>query len=136
MLTSAPAVSRRPLVLLVDDDHVARLVMVRALSSAGYDTLIAAGGDAATTMLRGLRMPPDMIITDLRIGRIDGDQLAEWLAQHAPAVPVVFVSGNAGLLESSPFRRHALRKPFTGAELLAAVQRVLQAHKYRTRLSG
>ena len=136
MPTSAPAVSRRPLVLLVDDDHAARLVIVRALSTEGYDTLIAGSGEAATTMLRGLRMPPDMIIADLRMGRMGGEELAEWLAQHAPAVPVVFVSGQAGLLESSPIRRHALRKPFTGAELLAAVQRVLQAHSYRTRRSG
>jgi FixJ family two-component response regulator len=87
-------------------------------------------------MLRGLRTPPDMIITDLRMRRVGGEELAEWLAQHAPAVPVVFVPGHPGHLESSPFRRHALRKPFTGAELLAAVQRVLEAHRYRTRLSG
>ncbi|MFL5494141.1 MAG: response regulator [Gemmatimonadales bacterium] len=136
MLTSAPAVGRRSLVLLIDDDCAARPVMVRALSMAGYDTLIATDGAAAAHLLRGLRMPPDLIIADLRIGRLGGEDLAEWLAQHAPVVPVVFVSGNAGLLESSPLRRHALRKPFSGAELLAAVERVLQAHRYRTRRTG
>jgi two-component system response regulator FlrC len=136
MLTSARAVSRRSLVLLVDDDDAARLVMVRALSTAGYDTLIAADGGAAAIMLRGLRMPPDLIIADIRMRPMGGEDLAEWLAQHAPVVPVVFVSGNDGLLESSPLRRQVLRKPFSGAELLAAVERVLQAHGYRTRLTG
>jgi CheY-like chemotaxis protein len=65
MPTVAPAVSRRPLTLLVDGDHATRLVMVRTMSTAGYDTLIAADGEAAETMLRGLRTPPDVIITDL-----------------------------------------------------------------------
>jgi CheY-like chemotaxis protein len=130
----APAVSRRPLSLLVDEDRAARLVMVRALSAVGYDTLIAVDGEAARTLLRALPASPDLIITDLRIRMLGGEDLAVWLTQDAPAVPVVFVSDHAGLLESSPSRRRALRKPFTGTELSAAVQQVLQAHQYRTRL--
>jgi DNA-binding response OmpR family regulator len=108
--------------------------MVRAMSTAGYDTLVAADGEVAKTMLWSLRRSPDLIITDFRIRKLGGEELAGWLAQHAPAVPVVFVSGHPGLLESSPLRRRALRKPFTEAELLTVVQQVLQRHEYRTRL--
>ena len=132
----APALSRRPLSLLVDEDQAARLIMVRAMSMAGYDTLVAADGEAARTILRGLPTSPNLIITDLRTRKLGGEELATWLVQHAPAVPVVFVSGHPGVLESSPFRRRALRKPFTETALLAAVQQAVQAHEYRTRIRG
>jgi CheY-like chemotaxis protein len=83
----------RPLVIVVDDALALRLVLVRALTEAGFDALSAPDGSAAATLILGLKQEPDAVVTDIRMPVMDGERLASWLAQRYPRMPVIFISG-------------------------------------------
>jgi CheY-like chemotaxis protein len=119
----------RPLVVVVDDALALRLVMARTLTEAGYDVLTAPDGMSATTLIQGLRTPPDLVVTDLKMPAMDGEALAEWLVQHYPRLPVIFVSGFAGDHEELP--GPLLPKPFTSDALSALVDRTLAGRSRR-----
>jgi CheY-like chemotaxis protein len=113
----------RPLILVVDDALPVRVVMSRALTTAGYDVLTAPDGQAAIIVLQGLHSPPDLVITDLRMPLMDGEALAGWLRRARPQLPIIFVSGFPTQLQDLP--GPFLAKPFTPDDLLQAVQRLL-----------
>ena len=113
----------RPLVLVVDDALAVRLVMARTLTDAGYDVLTAPDGQSATTLIQGLRVPPDVVVTDVKMPAMGGEALAAWLSQHYPQLPVIFVSGFAGDYVDLP--GPLLPKPFTSETLSALVGRTL-----------
>jgi CheY-like chemotaxis protein len=113
----------RPLVLVVDDALAVRVVMARTLTDAGYDVLTAPDGQSATTLIQGLRTPPDVVVTDVKMPAMGGEAFAAWLAQHYPRLPVIFVSGFADDYEelSGPM----LPKPFTPEALSTLVRQTL-----------
>jgi CheY-like chemotaxis protein len=109
--------------VVVDDALALRLVMARTLTDAGYDVLTAPDGLSATTLIQGLRTPPDLVVTDLKMPAMDGEALAGWLTQHYPRLPVIFVSAFAGDHEELP--GPLLPKPFTSDALSALVGQTL-----------
>ncbi len=119
MPAASPA-APRPLVIVVDDAHPLRLVMSRALTDAGCDVLTVPDGYSATVLIQGLRTPPDLVVSDLRMPVMGGEELAAWLTAHYPRLPVVFVSA-FGMDESESLPGPLLRKPFTMDELCAVV---------------
>jgi two-component system cell cycle sensor histidine kinase/response regulator CckA len=114
----------RPLVVVVDDSHALRLVMSRILIHAGYDVLTAPDGYSATLLIQGLRAPPDVVVTDLRMPLMRGEALAAWLETRCPDLPVVFVTG-FGTEVDEPLPGLLLHKPFTPETLQAAVRDAL-----------
>jgi two-component system, cell cycle sensor histidine kinase and response regulator CckA len=123
-MPAAEPVAARPLVLVVDDAHALRLVMSRTLPDGGYDVLTAPDGQSPTVLLTGLRAPPDLVVTDLRMPAMGGVQLAAWLAEHHPQLPVMFVTGLSEDRVDLP--GPVLAKPFAPGDLLAAVHAALE----------
>jgi len=114
----------RPMVVVVDDILSVRLLISRALAETGYDVLTAPDGAAAATLIQGLRTPPDLVITDLRMPTMDGQALGHWVLSHYPTVPMVFISGfvpqDTGELPGT-----FLSKPFTPETLLQVVEQAM-----------
>lgn len=111
-------------VLVVDDDPGVRSVLCRTMEVAGYSVHAAADGLEALTFLADAP-PIDVVITDLRMPRMNGWQLAGELAVRYPHVRVLFISaydahvGPVGLLGP------VIPKPFRAETLIASVQEVL-----------
>ncbi|MEL6216173.1 MAG: response regulator, partial [Pseudomonadota bacterium] len=64
----------------------------------------------------------DFVISDIRMpGQYDGLMLANWVETNFPALPILLMSGFS---DSERIERPVLRKPFTQAELEAALARV------------
>jgi two-component system cell cycle sensor histidine kinase/response regulator CckA len=122
----APATpSFRRLILVVDDAETVRLLASRALSDEGYDVVTAPDGQSAISVILGLRTPPDLVITDLRMPIVPGEVLAAWLTQHYPQVPVIFISGfpeDPDIILPGPL----LEKPFSPAALCQVASAVLR----------
>jgi CheY-like chemotaxis protein len=114
-------------VLVVEDDGPLRAILARALSGAGYRVLAAASGQEALELAAAHLDPVDLLLTDVVMPGMNGRQLAERLAASHPSLPVLYLSGYTdeilgpqGVLAPG---LDLLHKPFTTAELLAAVAR-------------
>ncbi len=116
-------------VLVVDDDAGVRYTLREILSSEGLSVDEAADGAAALQRFESTPVP--LVITDLRMPRMDGMELLRRLLARSPAPRVVMITAHGS-------ERHAVeamkagawdyfRKPFENEELLAVVRRALEA---------
>ena len=113
---------------MVDDDPSTRVVLRLILEQAGHEVIEAPHGAAALELLGGHRLP-DMVMTDLMMPVLDGEQLIGRLrsAPTTAAIPIVVVSGNAGAartLKASGLVEAVLSKPFAAAALTECVHSV------------
>jgi PAS domain S-box-containing protein len=126
--------------LVVEDDGPLRAIMARALTAAGYRVLAAASGPEALQVAGRHPGAIDLLVTDVVMPEMNGRQLAERLAALRPATPALFLSGYTddilgpqGVLAPGI---HLLQKPFTPAELVAAVERRLASGGAQRRSAG
>lgn len=80
-----------PRLLIVDDDPVDRELAGRALRSIeGLEILEAADGQEAIEAC--LAEPPDLVLTDLRMPRLDGLALVREIGERLPMLPVILMT--------------------------------------------
>ncbi len=120
--------------VLVVDDQPAILGLIRdILEDAGYVALVAESGAEALMILGRQSSNIDLILTDVQMPRMDGIQLAQCLADRAPELPVVFMTGYSAYLKSQnalaahhSYGGHGVvRKPFRAAELVNRVDKMI-----------
>jgi CheY-like chemotaxis protein len=107
-------------VLVVDDEDVVRRLTTRVLTDAGFRVLEAQDGEEAATLLETLGTNGvGLVVSDIRMPRMDGLQLAALVSQRWPTMPLLLVSGQGGAPEgyAGPY----FAKPFRPETLLAAV---------------
>lgn len=122
-------------VLVIEDEKTLRDNLVRILSAQGHDVITAADGDQGIRHARERR--PDLVICDILMPQVDGyGVLAELRArQETAAVPFIFVTASADEADLARGLHSGangyVTKPFTIAELLAAISRWLPAGRDR-----
>lgn len=130
-----PPSMQRPLaavgarVLVVEDSDPIRRVVVRILARAGYQVIEAADGVDALAKL-AQESTPELVLTDLNMPRMGGFELAERLAERAPATAILLMTGFSEELSDASRRAPqwpCLTKPFTPSELLEQVRARLAA---------
>ena len=114
-------------VMVVEDEESVRTLTARILMQAGYNVLTAADGVEALDILAEREPPVQVVVTDIRMPRMDGITLASELAlgSHAPPPKFVFMSGNAGARSTASLPGPFLAKPFTYDELLGLLRDIL-----------
>lgn len=117
-------------VIVVDDDPGGRLVLQTVFESAGYETLVTEDGAQALAAAR--ETPPDVIVSDILMPRMDGYQLCrEWREDPVLAeIPFVVYTANYADPEDEAFARSLgvdlfLVKPMDPIDLLREVDRLL-----------
>ena len=102
-------------VLVVEDEEVIRGLVDQVLRAEGYEVALAGDGDEAIAVAG--RMPVDILLTDLTMPGIGGQELADRLRERTPGLKVLFMSGFAegGDFSASalPPQTAFLEKPFT-----------------------
>ena len=89
-MTDTPDTAAR--ILVVDDEEaIAELLMWR-LQRAGYQVLVATDGLEAWEFFQAL--PFDLVIADLKMPRLDGEQLVQYIKGRAPHTPIVVLTGH------------------------------------------
>ncbi len=114
-------------VLLVDDNDMVRDLITRVLDSEGYELIVARGGEEALALARGNQRPIDLVISDVDMPDMDGNELAARLRRERPAMPVIFMSGYTDVADpsiASPVQ--FMRKPFSTGQLREMVRRALR----------
>lgn len=80
-------------VLIVDDYPHIRRSLSRMLGDLGYDTVTAADGGVAVTMLKDTDV--DIVLTDLDMPVIKGDALIAWVRTNNPSIKTILMSGHS-----------------------------------------
>jgi CheY-like chemotaxis protein/predicted regulator of Ras-like GTPase activity (Roadblock/LC7/MglB family) len=120
-------------VFVVDDSVSVRKAVERLLAPHGLAVTSCASGNEALARLPG--EAPDLVICDLVLPDLDGYEVCRWLRQvpALAATPVLFISG---IVDADVASRVAalgvegvLKKPFSGEDLVATVDRILAASR-------
>lgn len=115
-----------PLLVVEDDEGVARL-MTLTLEARGYAPVRASNGVEALERLRERRGAFGLVILDLVLPELRGEQVYRLLRGVAPEVPVLLVTGREDLAAALVPGCPALAKPFSAEEFLDAVARALRS---------
>jgi CheY-like chemotaxis protein len=109
-------------ILVVDDEELVRNGTAEMLRHLGHHAIEAEGGNEALAMLE--REPDiEVIVSDYKMPRMDGAELARRARASRPGIPILLISGYTGAadpIEGLP----RLNKPFGLTELAEALDRV------------
>jgi two-component system cell cycle sensor histidine kinase/response regulator CckA len=122
-----PTNSRPPITLLIaeDNDSVRRLVCT-VLSEAGFQMLQARDGLEALNVAELYAGRISLLLSDVRMPRLGGVELAEKIQAKWPRVIVILMSANAtDLVITNPGWRF-VQKPFLPTELVKIVREMLE----------
>ncbi|MGH3202577.1 MAG: response regulator [Streptosporangiaceae bacterium] len=116
-------------VLIVEDEPAMREVTRRILSRSGYHVIAAANGREAIEIAASHAGDIDVLLTDVVMPRMLGQEAAERIRALRPGVQVLFMSGYAqGALDSRGVVAggvNLIQKPFSEAQLLARLGQVI-----------
>jgi two-component system, cell cycle sensor histidine kinase and response regulator CckA len=114
-------------ILVVDDEAVARRFLKRALSSEGYEVLLANDGEEALALLRSLTNMVDLVITDLVMPGMGGHAFALEVGTLPAPPPVLYISAYES--PQGEMAKRFLQKPFSPSKLVQAVRGLLMAER-------
>jgi two-component system cell cycle sensor histidine kinase/response regulator CckA len=121
-----------PTVLIVDDEESVVRFVARTLQQAGYETDTAVDGPAALAAAARASDPFDLVITDLMMPDMNGDELVRRLRQRSPDLKVLYLTGFSDRLFAERARlwkdEAFLDKPCSMKGLLEAVSLASTGH--------
>jgi CheY-like chemotaxis protein len=118
--------SRRPTVLIVEDDIVIRSSLAEYLRAAGY-MVVESANAAEAIALFGAGVPIDLVFSDISMpGAMDGLGLARWIRQHQPGVRLMLTSGG-NTASARKIAEIFVPKPYHVAEVAARIGQLLGA---------
>jgi len=128
--TRAAPAGRGESVLIAEDDAAVRRVAERILDSAGYRVVSAGGGSEALELLDDPNVPYDLLLADVVMPGMRGDDRARRAVAMRPGLHVLFMSGysdNAPPNELGPTagRVSFIDKPFDAGALLERLRELL-----------
>jgi PAS domain S-box-containing protein len=122
---------RHETILLVEDEDALRDVTTRILTRAGYQVLAANGGPAAIELAHHHPGPIHLLLTDVIMPKMMGNEVAAKVTAIRPDLPVLYMSGYAepvltehGTLQAGV---RIVEKPFTRRQLLDRIHTSLRA---------
>jgi PAS domain S-box-containing protein len=126
-----PAGRSEEVVLIAEDEPMVRSIMARTLRDCGYTVLEAANGQEALQLLESEPRPISLIVADVVMPGMGGQEMARRVTKGSSEVPVLFTSGytgldvvSRGLLEPG---REFLQKPLAPETLARKVREMVDA---------
>ena len=130
LIAGAPT-QRKHSILVVDDEPMALELLHGVLTDAGYEVSVAQSGFECLDLFRRDAHTYDLILTDLSMPLMDGEETFQRLRQMSPAVNVVLMAGFVDSARLEKMMNTGLSgfvgKPFAPVEILAVVTSVISA---------
>jgi CheY-like chemotaxis protein len=121
------------IVLVVDDESTVRNFAKIALQKRGYSVLVAESGEECVALLLQPRNKVDLVLLDLTMPAMSGEEAFEHVRRIDPAVPVILSSGFSHATAAERFQGKNisgfLGKPYTGAQLCDAVVAAMRSRR-------
>jgi ATP-dependent Lon protease len=125
-------------VLVVDDEEIARTNLEYIMRKEGYQVTTAANGMEALDKVRAQEF--DVVLTDLKMEKMDGIQLLESVKQITPHSEIVMVTGYATVSSAVDALKkgaaHYLSKPIKLDELRSTVRQIIDKKRHMQMTRG
>ena len=121
-VTVADTIERPLSILLVDDEDIVRTGTAEMLRDLGHSVTEALGGAEALDRVKG-GLAFDLLVTDYKMPRMNGAELARQMRVIRPDTPILLITGYTGIEEEAPDLMR-LTKPFRQADLADALLRL------------
>jgi len=120
---------RKKRVLFIDDEHLLREVIYKLLRQMDYEVEMEESGEEAIKTFIEHPEEFDLVLTDLMMLGMIGDEIAERISSIRPDIPIVVMTGTPDALPHSKAKAagvcKVLPKPLTKAELREGLQEAL-----------
>jgi ATP-dependent Lon protease len=130
--------NKKARVLVIDDEEIARKNLAHILVKENYDVTTAADGGGALRELESSEF--DVVLTDLRMGNIDGMDLLERVKVKYPDTKVIMVTGYATVPSAIEAMKkgafHYIAKPFQLDDVRDTVKRAAEQKSLRPMTKG
>lgn len=117
-------------VLVVDDQQIVREYLAEVLQLHGHRVTLAAGGAEALETAR--KDPPHVLLTDLRMSGMDGQDLMKRMREKDPCIVSVVITGYGTVQHAVDLMREGafdvLTKPCPAPEIVATISRAYEHH--------
>lgn len=117
-------------VLIVDDDETVRLIACRIVERMGFQVLLAVDGRDGLDVFREHARQITVVLLDMTMPRMNGDEALERMRQIDPSVPIILTSGYNETEISGRFAGNGpagfIQKPYRPRELYEKLASVLQ----------
>jgi two-component system, cell cycle sensor histidine kinase and response regulator CckA len=115
-----------PTVLVVDDEPGICMLISQILEQNGFSVLVAHNGADAILISQSHQSEIGLVITDVRMPKVDGPTFVRGLFADAPEIPVLFMSDHCDPSDLDQFETSEfLAKPFSVAKLMEVVRTML-----------
>ncbi len=115
--------------MVIEDDFTARQLLQRYLSMKGFEVLLAVDGVDGVERFRERADSIDLVVFDLFMPNMDGDDAMRLIREHRPDVPAIVTSGCAASVVTERLSdievAETFFKPFHLRTLGARIQEVL-----------
>jgi CheY-like chemotaxis protein len=120
--------TKRPVVLIVEDEFLIRIDAVDMVRSAGFDAVEAENADQAILVLER-RLDITVVFTDVQMpGSMDGLKLAAAIRGHWPPIKIVATSGLRDIgKEDLPLGSRFLPKPYSATQIVGTLRELTGA---------
>lgn len=115
-------------VLIVEDDPVLREALAETITIAGHTYITAKDGKEALALLE--LHQPTLILSDIRMDKLDGNQLLSEIQKKHPSLPVILMTAYGSVEDAVVAMRHGavdyLQKPFSAQTLTEKINQYLK----------
>lgn len=96
MLIELQQQKTKKIIMLAEDDSILRPLLVELLDEMEFEVIVAEDGNVAMTLLQELdckHIRVDLLLTDIGLPGISGDQLAKFARKIWPDLSILFITG-------------------------------------------
>ena len=134
----ADAVAPKALIYILDDEVITVRRLVQALAKDGYE--LEGFVTAAETLARINERPPDLLITDIRLGDADGVEVLQQVQALSPRTVVILMTGYASIDQAVQAIKigafNYLAKPFRLEDLRQNIRDALKNASFSRKAPG
>ncbi|MFH1413947.1 MAG: sigma-54 dependent transcriptional regulator [Candidatus Omnitrophota bacterium] len=115
-------------ILVVDDDPLVRRSLSELLTLSGYAVSAAKDGEEVLELLKTYEA--DVIISDIKMPKINGVQLLKAVKKASPGTPVIFITGYASIKSAVQAMKEGaydyITKPVVDSEIKIMIERIIK----------
>jgi len=125
-MTATPYFNERSFtILVVEDEALIRDFLHIVLTRMGHVVLEARDGAEGLTISRNFNGRIDLVISDVRMPKVDGPTMVRLLQAKRPGMKVLLISGDSAQSVPNDWMKNFLHKPFPPAAIEQKVQEML-----------